>query len=51
MVFFPEKTPEDLSYCNLMREQLQLVHGSDIKDYKYYPKFMGVCLKLLLAQP
>ena len=30
-----------------MLENCQLVHGSDFVDYRYYPKFLGLCLKRL----
>ena len=30
-----------------MLENIQLVHGKDIVDYRYFPKFLGLCLKRL----
>ena len=30
-----------------MKENLELVHGKDVADYKYFPKFLGICLRKL----
>ena len=46
--FFPT---ENSSYSLMMKNNEQLIHGQDSEDYKYFPKFLGVCLKRLLALP
>ena len=37
------------SYAEVMRDNLKLVHGKDAQDFKYFPKFLGVCLQRLEA--
>ena len=46
--YFPTPNGSPISYCQLMRSNLQLVHGKDVNDYKFFPKFPGVCLQRLI---
>lgn len=34
----------------MMKDNLQLVHGQDIQDFRYFPKFLGICLNQILAK-
>ena len=35
------------TYAQMMHDNLKLVHGKDIENYKYFPKFLGTCLSRL----
>ena len=35
------------SYAQVMQDNLSIVHGKDAQEFKYFPKFLGVCLQRL----
>ena len=43
---FPDPNlPTELTYLEMMNANQRLCHGKDIEDFKYYPKFLGLCLR------
>ena len=50
--FFPEADffGKCIAYSTMMKDNLQLVHGQDIQDFRYFPKFLGICLNQILAK-
>ena len=43
--FLYPREDSNLAYSLVMQENLMLVHGKDLEDFKYYPKFLGICLQ------
>jgi len=39
------------SYAKTMSDNIQLIHGRDSEDFKFFPKFLGRCLNKLQTLP
>ena len=46
---FPDKDSlsQKLTYIEMMDWNKKLCHGKDFEDFKFFPKFLGICFRFL----
>jgi len=49
--FADDGSTSELTYAKTMGDNLQLIHGRDSEDFKFFPKFLGLCLNKLQTLP
>ena len=49
--FADDGSTSELTYAKTMSDNLQLIHGRDSEDFKFFPKFLGLCLNKLQTLP